>query len=518
MDISSTSKGVLIPRLTTAQRNAIVSPANGLMIYNSTTKQYNFYNGTRWQMVSALPKETIILSTKYDDADIKNEGFSYNGFLKHEVVSQVIGDSTFAANAWYRGNAHYTDNTGAPECSASPVTVLVDSFLYSFSSDSVFIYSRNSDTWRGLPVNNSHASGVIATASDYYRVANQVVIWSMASRAGVRYNYASDIWDTVNTVNSPLPREFCQSVNTGAEIIFWGGRYFDVNTSQYVYPAEGYRYSPLSNTWSVIPAPSGYPGRIGFAMAFSGNGFLLWGGFRVHQITGTMVCNGAFPATTLPYSYDSTSYYTDGRFYNMNTNSWQTVPQAGSPSGRQGAAVVYDGSDIVITGGRYKIPAVPACAVCFPAFNNCIGYTTYSDLILKSGAKYSPLSNTWLSMPDAPRPFADVYPIFDNDQYMTLFIGDDTTITFEPSANDWFINFYPALNPAFVSQKHNSFALAAGDFVILKPDGGIYPIANFSCLNGRKAVYNYRPQQVIFPAVKSEQVMPAVKFYLYKKE
>lgn len=36
LDVSSTSKGMLIPRLTTAQRKAIVNPANGWMIFDSS--------------------------------------------------------------------------------------------------------------------------------------------------------------------------------------------------------------------------------------------------------------------------------------------------------------------------------------------------------------------------------------------------------------------------------------------------------------------------------------------------
>lgn len=53
LDISSTTKGMLIPRMTTTQRNAITSPTNGLMIYNTTTNQFNFYNGTVWETVGA---------------------------------------------------------------------------------------------------------------------------------------------------------------------------------------------------------------------------------------------------------------------------------------------------------------------------------------------------------------------------------------------------------------------------------------------------------------------------------
>ena len=45
LDISSTTKGLLIPRMTTTQRNAISSPATGLMIYNTTTNTVDYYSG-----------------------------------------------------------------------------------------------------------------------------------------------------------------------------------------------------------------------------------------------------------------------------------------------------------------------------------------------------------------------------------------------------------------------------------------------------------------------------------------
>ena len=48
LDVSSTTKGFLPPRMTTAQRNAISSPAEGLTIYNYDTKCLEFYNGTYW--------------------------------------------------------------------------------------------------------------------------------------------------------------------------------------------------------------------------------------------------------------------------------------------------------------------------------------------------------------------------------------------------------------------------------------------------------------------------------------
>ncbi len=48
LDVKSTTKGMLIPRMTTAQRDLISMPATGLMVYNTTTNSFNFYNGTAW--------------------------------------------------------------------------------------------------------------------------------------------------------------------------------------------------------------------------------------------------------------------------------------------------------------------------------------------------------------------------------------------------------------------------------------------------------------------------------------
>jgi hypothetical protein len=46
--IESTTRGFLKPRMTTAQRDAIVTPAAGLSIYNTTTNTQDYYNGTSW--------------------------------------------------------------------------------------------------------------------------------------------------------------------------------------------------------------------------------------------------------------------------------------------------------------------------------------------------------------------------------------------------------------------------------------------------------------------------------------
>ncbi|MBS1611533.1 MAG: collagen-like protein [Bacteroidetes bacterium] len=40
---------MLVPRMSTSQRNAILSPSNGLLIYNTSTNQFNYFDGSAWQ-------------------------------------------------------------------------------------------------------------------------------------------------------------------------------------------------------------------------------------------------------------------------------------------------------------------------------------------------------------------------------------------------------------------------------------------------------------------------------------
>lgn len=53
LDVVSTTKGVLIPRMTKAERDAIASPATGLLIYQTnSTPGFYYYSGSAWGAVS----------------------------------------------------------------------------------------------------------------------------------------------------------------------------------------------------------------------------------------------------------------------------------------------------------------------------------------------------------------------------------------------------------------------------------------------------------------------------------
>lgn len=53
LDVLSTTKGFLPPRMTTAQRDAISTPPAGLMIYNTTTNKLNVRTASSWEAVTS---------------------------------------------------------------------------------------------------------------------------------------------------------------------------------------------------------------------------------------------------------------------------------------------------------------------------------------------------------------------------------------------------------------------------------------------------------------------------------
>ncbi|MBO9201397.1 MULTISPECIES: tail fiber domain-containing protein [Niastella] len=60
LDVKSDTKGLLIPRLTTVQRTAITSPATGLLVFDTDTNTFWFFDGTIWKKMDAAGNDWSI--------------------------------------------------------------------------------------------------------------------------------------------------------------------------------------------------------------------------------------------------------------------------------------------------------------------------------------------------------------------------------------------------------------------------------------------------------------------------
>ena len=65
LEVASTTKGFLPPRMTATQRDAISSPAVGLLIWNTTTETLNQYQTTGWYSISGSANINAQTGTTY---------------------------------------------------------------------------------------------------------------------------------------------------------------------------------------------------------------------------------------------------------------------------------------------------------------------------------------------------------------------------------------------------------------------------------------------------------------------
>jgi trimeric autotransporter adhesin len=53
LDVSSNTKGILVPRMSSTQRIAITSPADGLLVFDTDTKSFWFYSNNAWNNMAS---------------------------------------------------------------------------------------------------------------------------------------------------------------------------------------------------------------------------------------------------------------------------------------------------------------------------------------------------------------------------------------------------------------------------------------------------------------------------------
>ena len=93
LDVVSTTKGFLPPRMTTTERDAIVNPASGLVIFNTTTNSLEYKSSTGWVLLTAstptvipVAMPTIQIGNQLWMKENLNTSFYRNGDTIHYVT------------------------------------------------------------------------------------------------------------------------------------------------------------------------------------------------------------------------------------------------------------------------------------------------------------------------------------------------------------------------------------------------------------------------------------------------
>jgi len=99
--VDSTTRGFLQPRMTTTQRDAIVSPATGLQVYNTTTNTNDYYNGTSWLSEGNVTGSGATGQVAYWNGTSSQTGSATLTYTP--TTSLLVNNSVTAASAIARG-------------------------------------------------------------------------------------------------------------------------------------------------------------------------------------------------------------------------------------------------------------------------------------------------------------------------------------------------------------------------------------------------------------------------------
>ena len=175
LEILSTSKGLLLPRLTTTQRNSIAQPPAGLVIYNTTTSTVQGYGGSsaEWLNTNATYATSVAINNNSPVWQTFTATSSEN-ITSVEAYVQMVnsGQSTSVIAKIYSGN--YDPNatpTQTPIATSSSTSITANSYSwksFTFSSPvsltngslySVVLFNSGSDVDVAQATDNPYGGG-----------------------------------------------------------------------------------------------------------------------------------------------------------------------------------------------------------------------------------------------------------------------------------------------------------------------------------------------------------------------
>jgi len=113
LELQSTNSGLLLPRMTTAQRDAISNPAQSLLIFNTTTKCFETYVDGQWKPLWCDPCSGVSTVT-YDGVTYNTVAIGNQCWLKENLRTTKYNDGTSITNV--TDNATWKSTTSGAYC------------------------------------------------------------------------------------------------------------------------------------------------------------------------------------------------------------------------------------------------------------------------------------------------------------------------------------------------------------------------------------------------------------------
>ena len=170
--MDSTTKGFLPPRMTPTQRDAIGSPATGLLIYNTTGNGYNFYTGANWRQLINTPAATLTVGgVAFATASSMVETDAANFFWDNTTKRFGIGTATPDSDFHVVGDTHMTGNLtvdGTKFINNSETVNYTDNHLYLNAGHTTVVTQTGGLVVNYLPTatNDSVSAGAFTAGVD----------------------------------------------------------------------------------------------------------------------------------------------------------------------------------------------------------------------------------------------------------------------------------------------------------------------------------------------------------------
>ncbi|MBL0334940.1 MAG: hypothetical protein IPP73_06380 [Chitinophagaceae bacterium] len=103
LDITSTTKGVLVPRMTTVERISISTPAKGLLVFDNTSSSFWVYDGTVWTEILSGKTGWTLNGNTGTNPLTNFIGTTDNSPIRFRIQNQPAGILDSASNETYFG-------------------------------------------------------------------------------------------------------------------------------------------------------------------------------------------------------------------------------------------------------------------------------------------------------------------------------------------------------------------------------------------------------------------------------
>lgn len=208
LDITSTTQGILTPRMTTAQRLAISSPAQGLLVYDTDEQSYYFYDSQWHELSSNNKRNNYKLVQSIDDLSeelVAGGGATYllNEDFLYEINGSIIFDYPISLNGAYIEGI----DTGED--------VLVN------NSGSALFQGGTTGSIRNLTIaaNSNPVFNITATGSELLVINNTVI--AGASTVGTLSNIGTVFFSIVQYVGNTDGFAISDITNLFMSNLFW---------------------------------------------------------------------------------------------------------------------------------------------------------------------------------------------------------------------------------------------------------------------------------------------------------